>query len=266
MISHSPGPSMNGEREGSHMTEPSGSRGAASSAGTARYGGQAGQPAGAAAGGASASGEKADVSGGSRPAGRARFWQDDLAGRFSHLWLVLLVAAVAMVAVGIIMLVWPAETLLVFAVLIGAALLVAGLLRLVEGFTARAESGGMRVADVVIGLLAIVVGLYCLKHHDLTLVFVAFVVGVFWVVQGITDISIAIASGPMPGRWLMAVAGVFSVVAGVLVTFWPGISLLLMLWFLGVWLIVYGVILVGRALALRSELKSLSGRASLGHA
>lgn len=186
-----------------------------------------------------------------------------LAERFSHLWLVLLGAAVVMIAVGIIMVVWPGETLFVFAILIGIALIAAGLLKLVEGFTARAESGGMRVADVVIGLLAIVVGLYCLRHHALTLFAVAFVVGVFWVVHGIAEISIAISSGPMPGRWLMGLAGLLSIVAGVIVTFWPGITLLVMLWFLGIWLIVYGVVLAGRALALRRELKSLSGPARL---
>lgn len=246
------------------MTEPHGSQGAAGPAGAAGRGALTDQQGGTTSSGASAAGGSPATAGQpDRMAGRPEPWPVSLGERFSGLWLVLLGTAVAMVAVGIIMLVWPAETLLVFAVLIGAALLLAGLLKLVEGFTARAETGGMRVADVVIGLLAIVAGLYCLKHHDLTLVFVAFVVGVFWVVHGITDISIALSAGPMPGRWLMALAGLLSVIAGVLVTFWPGISLLLMLWFLGVWLIVYGALLAGRALQLRHAVRSHSGPARL---
>ncbi|HEY2550558.1 MAG TPA: DUF308 domain-containing protein [Streptosporangiaceae bacterium] len=265
------------------MTEPQGSRGAGHAAGTTEPGGVTAPPPRAASRGASAAGGGAGTTSASAgtagtSAGTAdwnaapgshgepvagRPGSDWLAERFSNLWLVLLGAAVAMVAVGVIILVWPAETLFVLAVLIGAALLVTGVLKLVEGFAARAESGGMRVADVVIGLLAIVAGLYCLRHHDLTLVFVALVVGIFWVVHGITDVAIALSSGPMPGRWLMGLAGLLSIVAGVLVTFWPGISLLLLLWFLGVWLIVYGIVLAGRAMALRHELRSVSGPARL---
>ncbi len=168
-----------------------------------------------------------------------------------HGWLVILTAAVAFLAVGVIMLVWPTATLTIVAILIGIALLVTGLLRLFEGFTAKDESGGRRVADVVLGALAVIVGLYCLKHHGLSIAIVAFVVGVFWVLHGIADLAVAAGGRGLPGRGLRAIGGLFSLIAGLLVLFWPAITVLLLVIILGIWLIFYGVVLAVLAFSLR---------------
>jgi len=181
----------------------------------------------------------------------------------SHAWLALLGAAVAMLAAGLILLVWPKATLTVVAILLGASLIAAGLIRLFEGFTASEESGGTRTANVVIGLLAGIAGLYCLKHHALSIVVLAFVVGIFWAIHGAADIGVAVTSGPVPGRGIRAIGGVLSLAAGLLVMFWPGISLVLLLTILGAWLIVYGVVLAALALRLRRSLTAGSGPAGL---
>jgi uncharacterized membrane protein HdeD (DUF308 family) len=168
-------------------------------------------------------------------------------------WTAALAAAVGMVAAGVLLLVWPKATLTVVAIVIGAALLVAGVLRLADGIMARGETGGVRAADVVVGLLAIVAGLYCLKHHSLTILVLALVVGAFWIVYGIGELVTAATMGPAPGRGLKIVGGVFSLAAGLVILFWPGISLVLLLTVLGAWLLFYGVVLAGLALALRSD-------------
>ena len=61
-------------------------------------------------------------------------------------WPAFMAAGLAAVAVGVILLVWPKATLAIAAILIGASLIVAGLLRLIDGFTAHDASGGRRVA------------------------------------------------------------------------------------------------------------------------
>ncbi len=170
-------------------------------------------------------------------------------------WLVVLTAAVACVAVGILLLVWPSATLTIVAILLGVSLLVSGLLRLFDGFTAREESGGMRAAYIVIGLLAILVGLYCLRHRDVTIFLLALLVGAYWIVHGVADLGVAATSGPMPGRGLRVVGGLFSLAAGIVVLFWPGISLVLLLTITGAWLLFYGVVLAMLAFRLRRELK-----------
>jgi uncharacterized membrane protein HdeD (DUF308 family) len=169
-------------------------------------------------------------------------------------WGAVLAAALGVIAVGIMLLVWPKATLIVVAFLIGAALLVAGVVRLVDGVTARSgSSGGMRAADIIIGILAILAGLYCMKHHALTIAVLALVVGAYWIIHGVGDLVVAASAGPVPGRGLKVVAGLFSMAAGFIILFWPGISLLLLLTITGAWLLFYGVVLAGLALRMRKD-------------
>jgi uncharacterized membrane protein HdeD (DUF308 family) len=167
-------------------------------------------------------------------------------------WPAFMAAGIGSLIVGVILLAWPKETLSVVAILIGIALIVAGLLRLVDGFTARDSSGGRRVASIVIGLLAIVLGLYCMRHFHVTIAVLAIIVGLFWVIHGIADIGIGLFSGGgLPGQGLTVLAGVLSLCAGLIVLFWPTISLTVLVTVIGIWLIVYGILAAILAFRLR---------------
>jgi uncharacterized membrane protein HdeD (DUF308 family) len=165
-------------------------------------------------------------------------------------WGVVLLCGLGLIALGIALLVWPNASLTVAAVLIGAAILVAGLVKLWEGFTAKAESGGMRAAYIVIGLLAVLVGIYALRHHALSLFLLAFVTGVFFIAHGISDIGLAIAADT-PNRGLRGVLGVFSLAAGLVMVIWPGITLSLLLLIVAAWLLCYGLVLGALAFSIR---------------
>jgi uncharacterized membrane protein HdeD (DUF308 family) len=178
----------------------------------------------------------------------------------SRAWLAVLTAALATLAVGIILLVWPRATLTIVAILLGAGLVISGLYRLVEGFTARDTSGGMRAAYVVIGLLAILVGLYCLRHRDVTIFLLALLVGTFWIIHGVADIAVAATAGPFPGRTFRLIAGLFSIAAGAIVLFWPAISLIVLLTVLGIWLIFYALLLGALAFGLKRSVKKSDAR------
>jgi uncharacterized membrane protein HdeD (DUF308 family) len=161
------------------------------------------------------------------------------------------------IIVGIVLLVWPKATLTIVAVLIGIGLIVAGLLRLIDGFTAHDASGGKRVAYVLIGLLAVVVGLYCIRHYNLVIGVLAIIVGLFWVIHGIADIAIGLFGGRFPGRWLTVVAGVLSLAAGLILLFWPSITVIILVRVLGIWLIIYGLLMAITAFSLRRSAMSV---------
>jgi uncharacterized membrane protein HdeD (DUF308 family) len=165
-------------------------------------------------------------------------------------------AALGGIVVGILLLAWPKATLTVVAVLIGASLIVAGLLRLIDGFTAHEASGGKRVAHVLIGLLAVIVGLYCIRHLHVTIAVLAVVVGLFWVLHGVADLAAGLFSGPFPGRGLTIVAGLLSLFAGLIVLFWPTITVIILVRVIGIWLIVYGLIMAVTAWSLRRAIEA----------
>jgi uncharacterized membrane protein HdeD (DUF308 family) len=170
------------------------------------------------------------------------------------------------IAVGVLLLAWPKATLAIVAVLIGASLIVAGLLRLIDGFTAHESAVGRRVAHVLIGLLAIIAGLYCIRHYNLTIAGLAIIVGLFWILHGIADVAIAAFAGPFPGRGGTAVAGLLSLAAGLIVLFWPTISLTVLIAVIGIWLIVYGVLMAITAFGLRRSGSAASDAGRLASA
>jgi uncharacterized membrane protein HdeD (DUF308 family) len=160
-----------------------------------------------------------------------------------HSWVIMLIGAIVTFVFGLILVVWPHATLAVIAILLGIQLLVFGLVRLISGFTAAEASGGMRAAYVVLGLLGILAGLYCVRHLSVTVALLAVLVGVFWVLHGIVDLIVAAVAGPVPGRWVKALAGLISLAAGLIVMFKPTESLKFLLVVLGIYLMLYGLLL-----------------------
>ncbi len=167
---------------------------------------------------------------------------------WARTWQALLAAAAGTFLLGLILLVWPHASLSVVAILIGIALLVVGGLRLIQGLTGDGESGARRTAYVIIGLLALLAGLFCLRHLSVTISLLAFVVGAFWVVNGVADVLVAASPAAWANRSLLAVAGLLSLIAGLLVIFWSPISLIVLVVVIGVWLILDGLLLAFLAL------------------
>ncbi len=175
----------------------------------------------------------------------------------------LLFGALCLIAVGIIMLVWPHATLLVVSVLVGAALVATGLVRLWDGMTGRhAETGGTRAAYIVIGLLAVVVGLYCLRHHAVSLYLLSFLVGIYFIIHGIADLGVGASGRGTPGRSLRAVLGIVSIAAGIILIVWPALTLTLLLLIVAAYLLFYGVMLAVLAFSVRSSAKKIRREAA----
>ena len=161
-----------------------------------------------------------------------------------------LAGGLLVIAAGVVLLAWPSATLTIAAILIGAAVLVSGLVKLYEGFTAGSDSSGMRAGYIVIGLLAVLAGIYLIRHHALSLFLIAFVTGLYFIVHGISDIGAATTPGN-PGRALRAVLGVLSIAAGIIIVAWPSATLTLLVLIIGAWLLLYGLVLCGLAFTIR---------------
>jgi|SRR5581483_12356562 len=148
----------------------------------------------------------------------------------------MIVGGLTSLVTGLIMALWPGKTLLFVAALIGGWLLVAGLIQLARAFMRRQLSGLRRVLIGVSGLLYLVVGATCLRNLFVSLALLTAIVGLVWTVGGAAEIA-----GGFPRFW-PTVLGLLSMAAGVIVFLWPKPSLLTLTVFVGLWLILIGVI------------------------
>jgi uncharacterized membrane protein HdeD (DUF308 family) len=153
---------------------------------------------------------------------------------------------------GIVVLAWPGETLLVVAVLFGVQLIVAGVFRLVAAFATDDLTGGTRVMLALLGVLSVIIGLWAVRHVLLTLLALTVLLGIFWVVNGTIELFTALSHREMPERSWTAIVGLLSVIAGVIVLAFPGLTLVGLAIILGIWLVIFGVMEILVAMRLRA--------------
>ena len=175
----------------------------------------------------------------------------DVLSRLGRHWGWVLGFGLITFAAGIAVLVWPGETLLVVAVLFGIQLIVAGLFRFVAAFASGDITGGTRVLLALLGVLSVIVGLWAVRHVLLTLIALIVLLGIFWVVNGAIEIFTALSHRGMPERGWTIGMGVLSVVAGIIVLVFPGLTLIGLAVILGVWLAIFGMMEIVGAFRLR---------------
>lgn len=186
---------------------------------------------------------------------------NSFADRVAHLggnWGWVLAFGVLSVLVGIAALLDTRATLLVIAAIFGLQLLFGGIFRFMHTFSIPGHHGWLRGLTGLLALVSIVVGVYLIAHPVLSLLVLAFLLGIFWIIEGVVELFLAIESHDIPGRAWTAVSGVLGIVAGLFLVFFPGISLVALAIFLGVWLVLFGVMQVLAALALRSHHRASS--------
>src|SRR6266566_5778024 len=166
----------------------------------------------------------------------------DMIARGGRHWGWVLAFGIITIAVGIAALAWPGRTLVVVAVLFGIQLIVMGIFRFASAIAADDMTGGNRILLALLGVLSLIIGLYAVRHVLVTLLALALLLGIFWIVSGAVELFTALSHRNMQGRGWTAVTGILSVLAGFVVLVYPAISLLVLVVVLGVGLLVPGAI------------------------
>ncbi|MFD9395316.1 HdeD family acid-resistance protein [Streptomyces sp. NPDC060000] len=174
-------------------------------------------------------------------------------GVLGRSWTWILGSAVATLVPGILILVWPDETLHVLAVLIGLYLLVTGVFRFVAAF-ARGDHGE-RLTGLLLAVLYVVAGVLCLRNPLQTIATLSLIVGVLWLVSGILTLFTALATRELPHRGVVLGAAVLAIVAGIVVLALPTESARALTRLLGLWLILLGLVEAAVAFAWRAALR-----------
>jgi uncharacterized membrane protein HdeD (DUF308 family) len=95
---------------------------------------------------------------------------------------------------------------------------------------------------IIRGALAIIFGLIALFSPIATALALAIVIGVYAIVNGVFDIIEAIRHRGSSSMVLRIVLGVVSILFGLLVLVWPGISLAILVIMVGIWAIIIGIL------------------------
>jgi uncharacterized membrane protein HdeD (DUF308 family) len=177
--------------------------------------------------------------------------------RLAHAaWQALLGAGIASLVLGVIVFVWPKQTLFVVGVLFGLYLLIIGIVQLVAAFGTHATTA-MRVLAFISGAICVLLGLLCFRSAAQSVLLLAIWIGIGWLFRGITQIAAAASDPAMPARGWQFFGGAVNTLAGVLLMVWPAHSVTALTVLAGCGLLVLGVIEIGTALQVRRRAREL---------
>lgn len=164
-------------------------------------------------------------------------------------WLILLRGVVAIVF-GILAFAWPGLTLLTLVLLYGAFALADGVIALAAAVTGRGTSPTWWL--VIVGILGIAAGILSFIFPGMTALVLIFLIGAWAIAHGIIEIAAAMQlRKESRNDWLLVLAGVLSVAFGFLVIAVPGAGALGLVWAIGAYSILFGILLVGFSLQVR---------------
>jgi uncharacterized membrane protein HdeD (DUF308 family) len=151
-----------------------------------------------------------------------------------------LVRGLAAVIFGIIALVWPNMTLSVLVFVFGVFAVISGITTMAAALRNREEQGwGFLLFEGILGILA---GVVALVWPNITALAFLYLLAAWAILTGILEL-VAPLSFPMSGgRALLSVlTGVVSVIFGILIAAQPSSGLMAVVWLIGVYAIVVGV-------------------------
>ena len=176
------------------------------------------------------------------------------------------IASILMIAAGIVCFALPVDTTMtVFAYIVGALVLIMGIVELAAFFTsAGIVGGGAFLAD---GVITTLLGVVFLANESIVSNVLPFVFAMWFIVEGISELTLAIQAGriKVPYWWTLLILAIFEIVFGFLALFDPIYSAISMTVLVGVFLFVHGLSMLGDwvvVLRVKKFFKGCLGRVS----
>ena len=167
---------------------------------------------------------------------------DSTPGTARHTGLRLAIGILSIV-VGILVIARPVDTLFFVAVLFGIQLLILGVVRIVLAASVSGLPRWLKILSIVLGVLTVLAGVICFTRPQASLVILAILLAAGWIADGIADLARGFGRERSGGeRIYLIVLGVVSIIAGLIVSIFPGPSLALLTQVAGVALLIIGVL------------------------
>jgi uncharacterized membrane protein HdeD (DUF308 family) len=167
-----------------------------------------------------------------------------------HLWKSTLVSGLLALALGVLVLVLPGDSIVIAAILFGIYLLVTGIAQVIFAFS---------LLLFISGAASLVLAVLCFRHfgEGYAILLLAIWIGVGFIFRGVATSISAISDPTLPGRGWQIFVGVISLLAGVVMIGSPFESLAILTLVVGIWLVVIGVFEIVSSIGIRSASKRM---------
>lgn len=155
-------------------------------------------------------------------------------------------ASILMIVAGIVCFCLPVDTTMsVFAYIVGAIVLLIGIVEIVGFFTtAGFIGGGAFLAD---GIITTILGIILLANEGVVAGFIPFIFAMWFIIEGISELSLSISASKyhVPYWWTLLILSILEIVFGFLTFFDPIGGAISMTILVGTFLVVHGISMLG---------------------
>lgn len=174
-------------------------------------------------------------------------------GSLNELWWLGVWQGIAALFFGIAAIFWPGLTQVTLVYLFSAFVLVWGLVEVVRGFMSVGRNSTWWLT-LVFGLFSLGVGVYLVRHTDVTFDTFVLLIGFTLIVRGIFDVvATFLEETSTTAKTLWGIAGLGAVVVGIVVLRQSAADGVNFVWLLGLYALAYGPLAISTAFDMRSE-------------
>jgi len=175
-----------------------------------------------------------------------------LASILSTSWWVLLLRGLVAIAFGVLTWAQPGISLAALVLLFGVFTLADGVLGVWTAISGRKDNAHWWVL-LLLGLVSVAIGIVTFVAPGVTTMALLYYIAIWAIIIGVLQIIAAIRlRAEIKGEWLLGLAGLASVVFGVVLIVHPGAGVLTVLWLIALYAVLSGILLVFLALRMRS--------------
>lgn len=178
--------------------------------------------------------------------------EKQLAGTLARNWWKLLLRGIIAIAFGVLVWLQPGISITFLVLLFGAFVLVDGIIWIWIAISGRKEYKDWWEL-LLLGLVDIAIGILTFIAPSATTMALVIFIAVWAIATGILQIVVAIRlRKEIEGEWLLILGGFLSFVLGILFMMQPGAGALALVWLIGTYAVVFGLLLVLLAFKMRT--------------
>src|SRR5262245_9733498 len=179
-------------------------------------------------------------------------------------WWAIVLRGVFAVLFGLGTFLWPGVTLAVLVLLYGGYLFVDGIMAILWALARRPE-GSFSWEVFLAGLASLAAGVVTLLWPGVTAIALLYLIAIWAIIRGVFEILAAFhLRRELSNEWLLALVGAVSILFGVALLVAPVAGALAVLWLIGSFAIVVGILMIALGFRLKGMKNSLGRRLAYG--
>ncbi|MCU0667227.1 MAG: DUF308 domain-containing protein [Patescibacteria group bacterium] len=173
-----------------------------------------------------------------------------------NLWWVLVLTGVLSVIFGFVAIIWPQITIGVLALLFAVFIGVNGVVDVVQGVKKLGKSVFAGLLNLLIGFLAIGVSVFLLANvgSGFAIATLVLVISLSFIVRGVLVMVLAFSEPDLhSSRWFGFFVGMLSVLAGLVIAWYPQAGTLAWVWVVGLFALIAGAMQIAVGLTAKDQ-------------